>query len=138
VGEFHVTAAITALLLVFVVLQTKHFICDYPLQTLWMIKNKGTYGHPGGIIHSGIHALATTTAFLILTPTLLVGLGIMAGEFLLHYHIDWGKEQIIRRAHVTATDREFWWAIGFDQLLHHLTYIAIAAVLIATVGVALR
>lgn len=131
------TAGITAVLLVFVVLQTKHFICDYPLQTPWMLKNKGTYGHPGGIVHSGIHALATMTAFLVLTPTLLVGLGIIVGEFLLHYHIDWSKEQIIRRAGVVATDREFWWAIGFDQLLHHLTYIAIATALIVTVGVAL-
>jgi hypothetical protein len=137
VGDYQVTAAIIAVLLVFVVLQTKHFICDYPLQTLWMLKNKGTYGHPGGIVHSGIHALATITSFLVLTPTLLVGAGIVIGEFLLHYHIDWSKEQIIRRRGVVATDREFWWAIGFDQLLHHLTYIAIAAVLIATAGLAL-
>ena len=53
------TVAVTALLAVFVVLQVKHFICDYPLQTLWELKNKGTYLHPGGIVHSGVHALAT-------------------------------------------------------------------------------
>jgi hypothetical protein len=129
-----VTDPIGALLAVFLVLQIKHFVCDYPLQTLYMLKNKGTYGHPGGIIHSAIHGLATTASFLVIAPTLVVGIGIVIGEFLLHYHIDWSKEQVIRRMGWTATQREFWWAIGVDQLLHHLTYIAIAATLIAGSG----
>jgi len=133
-GEHEVTDPIGALLAVFFVLQIKHFVCDYPLQNLYMLKNKGTYGHLGGIIHSGIHALVSTVAFFIIAPTFLFGLGIVIGEFLLHYHIDWTKEQVIRRMGWTATDREFWWAIGADQLLHHLTYTGIAAVLIAGSG----
>ena len=129
--------AVITLIEILVVLQIKHFICDYPLQTLWQLKNKGTYGHPGGIVHSGLHAVGTCAAFLVVTPPLAIGIGIIAGEFVLHYHIDWAKEQVIRRMGWTATQREFWWAIGFDQLLHHLTYIAIAAILVATAGAAL-
>jgi hypothetical protein len=121
---------IAALLGVFTVLQIKHFIFDYPLQTAYHLKNKGTYGHPGGILHSSLHALATTATFLIITPTLWLGAAIVVGEFLLHYHIDWGKDQILRRIKSTSADRAFWWAIGFDQLLHHLTYVAIGAILI--------
>ena len=124
------TDPIVALLGVFTILQIKHFIFDYPLQTNYQLKNKGTYFHPGGILHSGLHALGTTATFLVITPPLWIGLGTVAGEFLLHYHIDWGKDQILRRMRKTSADRAFWWAIGFDQLLHHLTYVAIAAILI--------
>lgn len=118
-----------ALIAVFLILIVKHFVCDYPLQTRWQLTNKGTYGHPGGIVHSAIHACATALAFLVITPTLVVGLLIMAGEFLIHYHIDWSKENLIKRMGWTAQDGQFWIALGADQLVHHLTYVAIAAVL---------
>jgi hypothetical protein len=125
-----VTNLFWALISVFTILQIKHFICDYPLQTPYQLLNKGTYGHPGGIIHSGIHALATAMIFLVVTPTLLLGATIMIGEFLLHYHTDWAKDQITKGMGVTAKDRAFWWAIGADQLVHHLSYIVIAGVLV--------
>ena len=118
-----------ALLAVLLILTVKHFICDYPLQTHWQLVNKGTYGHPGGIVHAGIHALGTTVAFLIITPTLAIGLAIVVGEFLVHYHIDWTKENVIRRMGWTVQDSQFWLALGLDQLAHHLTYVAIAAIL---------
>lgn len=129
-GEYTVTDQVHALIAIFVVLEIKHFICDYPLQTLYELRNKGTYFHPGGILHSSIHALMTMAAFPFAPPSVALGTGIVVGEFLLHYHIDWSKEQIIRRMGWVSSDREFWWAIGADQLLHHLTYIAIAALLI--------
>jgi hypothetical protein len=117
------------LLIVLLILEVKHFICDYPLQTGYMLKNKGTYGHPGGIIHSAIHMIGTTLAFLVITPPLAYGLAIMAGEFVIHYHIDWTKEQFMRRMKLTQSDNAFWYALGADQLAHHLTYVGIAAVL---------
>jgi uncharacterized protein DUF3307 len=125
----------TALVVVLIVLEIKHFVCDYPLQTLYMVRNKGTYFHPAGIVHSGIHAFGTISAFFVVTPTLALGLAIVLGEFLVHYHIDWLKEQINRRMGYTTAKSEFWWAIGADQLIHHLTYVAIAVVLVReTVG----
>ena len=128
------TDPVQALIAIFAILQIKHFICDYPLQTMYQLRNKGTYFHPGGIIHSGLHALFTTSTFVVVAPGLVLGLGIVIGEFLLHYHIDWGKEQIIKRMRWMAAGREFWWAIGADQLLHHLTYVAIGAILVATLA----
>jgi hypothetical protein len=53
----------------------------------------------------------------------------MAGEFVIHYHIDWTKEQFMRRMKLTQSDNAFWYALGADQLAHHLTYVGIAAVL---------
>lgn len=38
---------------------TKHFIVDFPLQAFpYQYQNKGTYGHPGGLLHSGCISLA--------------------------------------------------------------------------------
>ena len=124
------TDPVQALIAVLVVLEIKHFICDYPLQTRFQLENKGTYFHPGGIVHAGLHALFTTAVFAIVSPTLALGIAIVVGEFVLHYNIDWSKDQIVRHNGWSAHDRGFWWAIGADQLLHHLTYIAIAALLL--------
>ena len=57
----------------------------------------------------------------------------MLAEFLLHYHIDWAKQQVMKHMGWKAADREFWWGIGVDQLAHHLTYLGIATVLWLTV-----
>lgn len=112
------------------VLQIKHFICDFTLQSSYQLLNKGTYLHPGGLLHAGLHALFTVAAFLVVAPTLALGLGIVVGEFLVHYHIDWGKERVIRETGWTPTQAQFWSAVGFDQFLHQLTYIVIAALLV--------
>lgn len=118
-----------AVLAVLLYLQIKHFVCDYPLQTTYQVNNKGTYGHPAGLLHASIHALFTIPAFLIISPPLPVGIAIVVGEFLVHYHIDWSKQQIMARTGWKAVDSEFWWGIGADQFLHYLTYLAIATVL---------
>jgi hypothetical protein len=124
-----VDQSIAAVLGVLVILEVKHFVCDYPLQTAYQVNNKGKYGHAAGFLHAGLHALGTTTAFLVLPPSLLVGVAILAGEFVLHYHIDWAKDNLMRWSRVTVKDSMYWWMIGADQLLHHLTYVAIAGIL---------
>lgn len=126
------TGPFQAVLVVLVVLQVKHFICDYQLQTLYQLKNKGRYGHPGGIIHSGLHVVGTAAIFLVVTPTPWLGIAILTGEFLIHYHVDWAKDNWIRQRGYTPADGAFWRAIGFDQFLHQLTYIAIAGILVGT------
>jgi len=122
-----------ALIAVLVILECKHFICDYPLQSLYQLRNKGIYFHPGGLLHAGLHAIATPLAFLVALPSVGLGITIVVGEFLLHYHIDWGKEQLVRRRAWNPAQNQFWWTMGADQLLHHLTYIAIAALLVRSI-----
>ena len=111
-------------------LMVKHFICDFTLQTPWMLAEKGRYGKLGGIVHSAIHVIGTALAILPARPPVPILVTILATEFVVHYHIDWTKEQIVRRFGWKAGAR-FWNAIGFDQLLHGLTYLAIAAYLFA-------
>jgi len=118
-----------AVVAVFLWLEIKHFIFDYVLQTPFQFRNKGTYGHPGGGLHSGMQALATIPAFLILPPGWLMGVTIIIGEFIVHYHVDWSKEQALRRMKLATTDAGYWRIYGIDQLAHHLTYVVIAALL---------
>ena len=114
------------------VLMFKHAVADFYLQTSYQYLNKGKYGHPGGIIHAGIHTALTPLVYLVLVPGSVLVAGVIAlAEFLLHYHIDWLKEQVTRKNGWTPQDRGFWYALGTDQLVHGLTYLAIVAVLIA-------
>ncbi len=121
----------TAILWGFAVLAVKHTIADYFLQTAYMFKNKGTYGHPGGLIHAGLHVALTPAVFLVLPPaSMLQVFSILAGEFVVHYHLDWSKEQLIKHYHLTQADPWFWHLFGLDQLGHSLTYLVIIAILI--------
>jgi hypothetical protein len=127
-----VPSSVVTLLLVLLVLQVKHFLFDYPLQSHFQLRNKVIYGHVGGLLHSALHILGTSVVFLIARPSLAVGAAILIGEFLVHYHLDWAKGQLNKRNRLTVTDALYWWGIGIDQMLHHMTYLAIAAVLYAT------
>ena len=122
---------VQTLIAVLAILQIKHFLCDFPLQTLYQLRNKGNYLHPGGVLHAGQHALLTTAAFVVAPPSFSLGLTIVVVEFLLHYHIDWTKEQLLRRNGWQTTQNAFWWALGADQMIHHLTYLAIGALLVS-------
>jgi len=111
-------------------LLVKHTIADYLLQTGYMVSNKGRYGHVGGIMHAGLHALLTLPVILILTSPPLATLAlILVGEFIIHYHIDWMKEKISDQLNLGPGKIRFWQLHGVDQLLHGLTYVAIVAIL---------
>ena len=114
------------------VLMVKHALADFYLQTPYQYLNKGTYGHPGGLLHAAILVALTPFVYLVILPgSLLVAGSIALGEFLVHYHVDWLKEQILRRNQLTTETPGFWRALGTDQLIHGLTYLVIVAVLIA-------
>ncbi len=126
------TPTVVTVLTAILVLQIKHFIFDYPLQTGWQLRNKVIYGHPGGLVHAGLHVLGTSAVFFVIRPSLPVAIGILAGEFVVHYHLDWAKGQFNRMNDLTTQNAMYWWGIGMDQLLHHLTYLVIVAILAAT------
>lgn len=106
----------------------KHFVCDFPLQANpWMYRNKGTYGHLGGITHALIHGIGT---FIVLFFWIGSGAWIFAlADAIAHYHIDWAKMNISKKLNLRADNSEwFWILLGFDQLLHHITYFVIVAI----------
>lgn len=120
-----------AMILGFAILAVKHTVGDYFLQTPYQYLNKGIYGHPGGLLHAGIHVALTTPIFLILPATLLIALLVLAGEFVIHYHVDWLKEQAVKGLGWGPDTAPFWRALGLDQLAHLLTYVGIVAILVA-------
>ncbi|MBY0225053.1 MAG: DUF3307 domain-containing protein [Hyphomicrobium sp.] len=109
----------------------KHAIADFTLQTRYQVSNKMTYGHPGGILHALIHAVLTLPVYFIFPSERAVILAITSLEFLIHYHIDYLKECAVSRYGWTPENTPFWWALGADQLLHNVTYLAITAYLFA-------
>lgn len=102
----------------------KHFIVDFPLQTKYQWSNKGTYLHPGGLLHSGLHGLGTYFVFLAYAPFASIFLALI--DFVVHYHIDWAKMNLnSKMGWGPHTSEKFWWLLGLDQFLHALTYIGL-------------
>ena len=109
-------------------LLTKHFIVDFPLQVPYHYKNKGTYGHLGGIQHALLHGIATWLVFVVVLGLTGAMTALIAGliDFVVHYHIDWAKMNLNKKlGWGPTTHEEFWWLLGADQFLHHVTYIVL-------------
>lgn len=143
-------AALTLLAL----LTIKHFVADFPLQTPYQYLNKGNYGHPGGILHSAIHAGFTAIAVIITLVifglpsaafTSLMIFNSVLVDFLVHYHCDWAKVQITHKYGWASAgvdengkkclriyDNKYFIALGADQLVHGLTYVAILGINVFT------
>ncbi len=107
-------------------LLVKHCLADFLLQTEHQRRTKGDYGASGGITHAATHILLTAPVFLILPGIGWGAIGaLLAGEFVVHYHLDWAKDQMVRSYGWTSHDTPFWWALGIDQLGHGLTYVGL-------------
>jgi hypothetical protein len=111
------------------VFEVKHFICDFVLQTAYLYRNKGIYGHRAGFIHAGLHAGGSVPAILLLSHDSGLIAAILFVEFLVHYHVDWLKLHIDKRYRLGINQSLYWAIFGADQLLHQLTYVGILAVL---------
>jgi hypothetical protein len=114
---------VTFALLLLVGFQIKHFICDGPLQTLSMVLAKSHYGRPLGVAHAAIHGVGTLAVFLLggLSSALILALV----DFVIHYHIDFAKENLVKRMGWGTDKGPFWWALSGDQALHQLTYLGL-------------
>jgi Protein of unknown function (DUF3307) len=109
-------------------LQFKHFICDGPLQTSKMVQQKSIYAASLGILHSALHGLGTGVVLFFFAPSIAMTAGFALVDFVVHYHIDYLKENIIKYFRWDFSDAEFWWALNADQALHQFTYLGIVAV----------
>jgi len=109
-------------------LQIKHYLADFRLQTPQQIATKGKYGNLVGLGHTLEHTLGTTIVllpFLWSHPVLLLGCSIF--DTLIHYHTDYAK---MRYGVKDISQQKFWWQLGLDKLVHQLTYVAIASVVV--------
>ncbi len=84
------------------------------------------------LAHVLVHTGATAIIFAILAPAYI---WIAAVDFVLHFAIDRAKGLLNRFFDNDPTKTGFWWLLGIDQTLHHLTHLGFA-ILIAVVKTA--
>ena len=109
----------------------KQLFADYIFQTTWMALGKDdqkTWFAPL-LAHVSIHAIGTLIICLLLNAALF---WLALVDFVVHGTIDRSKSWIQARYKLTATQGHFWWLLGTDQTLHHLTHLAFAIALAVT------
>ena len=102
---------------------------DFVLQTQEEVDYKGTYLDWRGVKHSVKHGVGTLLVFWSIGADFEYSALFGIADFLIHYHIDWAKMNMSKN--LTPKDHAFWTWLGFDQTLHHLTYIIFIAIMIA-------
>lgn len=115
--------------LLLVIYQLKHFLCDYPLQTQYMLgKFKGGDEWKLPLLaHAGVHGAGTLLIGLCFTPLFGIALMLALADFFAHFVIDRIK---VLKGSYPQTDKRFWWALGADQMAHHFTHYLIITILV--------
>lgn len=103
----------------------KHYVVDFVMQTDEMVKGKGIYGNPQGILHSLQHAIGTAMVAVMTVATPVFWLILPLIDFITHYHIDYIKMKYGCR---DISKKEFWNQLGLDQLAHYTTYLLMVIV----------
>lgn len=138
---------VTTIFVLLVVFQLKHFLADYPLQTRYMLgKFKPGLGYVLPLfLHASVHAAFT---FLICWTFSSFWFAVVAAVFdhTVHFLMDrlkaspslLGKHKPLTAKEYPCASEEgkrgnkyFWWSLGFDQGVHHLTHYVIIATLLA-------
>ncbi|WP_424977937.1 DUF3307 domain-containing protein [Leisingera sp. S232] len=115
-----------SVLLLLCALQVKHLFADFFLQTPKMLSGRCAYAHLGRAQHAGVHVIGSAVVFLLFAAPLAFILVLAVLEWVVHFHIDFGKARFSERKKLTPQQAMFWQAMGSDQALHQLTYIAMA------------
>lgn len=143
---------IPQIFLLLVAYQIKHFVCDYPLQGEYMLRKFSRDPRiwvPALAAHAGVQALGTMVIaglYLGFNPWVLALMGM---DFATHFVMDRFKadpDLLGRFKPLTGPEYQqavaqgrqdrilgnkfFWWALGFDQMVHHLTHYVIIYILI--------
>ena len=109
-----------------VLYQIKHFLCDYPLQTQYMLKKGADRGWINPLVlHCVVHGLGTLFILVIISVfhpiTVSVFVNLVLLDFTSHFVID-----RIKATYKSSVDKpSFWYALGLDQMCHHLIHILI-------------
>lgn len=112
------------------VFQIKHFIADFPLQKEYMLRKF----LPGWefvlplATHCAVHAVMTLGIVLAIRPSLW---WLAVADFVVHFIMDRIKSGPHYLGRFDDKNRPgFWNALGFDQMVHHLTSLYIVWALV--------
>jgi hypothetical protein len=101
-------------------LAVKHVVADFLLRNSWMASGKDRkagWALPL-LVHCAIHGVLTTALLLIMAPRFWF-IGLI--DFAIHLCIDGAKGLCAATFNVVQGHPWFWWLIGIEQALHHLT-----------------
>jgi len=141
----------TTLITLLIIYQVKHFLADYPLQTPYMLgKFKPGWDWVNPLItHCWVHGIFSFIIAFGFTRDLNFAVNMYCLDFFPHFIMDrikaspnmlgrftaLGKKDFhqIMDSSFSPTVREvmlksnklFWWSLGLDQMVHHLTHYAI-------------
>ena len=122
--------------------QIKHFLADYPLQGKFMLGKFAKF--PDFILpllaHAGVHAAFTFAIAICLKPA-KVAIVLALLDAAIHFTVDRIKaspdllgrfKPLTKETYIAAVQANdqaaikgntfFWWALGWDQMMHHLTH----------------
>jgi len=119
------------LFLLLVVYQIKHLVADYFLQGKYMLGKFKEHGWGQPLTaHVSVHAVFTFIICLSFGVSLLYSVALAALDFVVHFVVDRIKASPNLLGRWKPTEKQFWWALGVDQMMHHLThYVIIFAIL---------
>ena len=80
-------------------------------------------------VHCLVHGAVATLLFAVFAPQLWF-LGVI--DFAVHFCIDRTKGYVVSHLGITSEKQYFWWVIGIDQALHHVTDFAWAMIVAAS------
>lgn len=137
-----------------VIYQLKHFLADYPLQGRYMLGKFRDHEWVKPLLaHVGVHGAFTFFIALAFTHSLGVAWSLLALDAGVHFVMDRIKagrrylgrfkalsgleysdvtedllskdklRRFVARKRISG-NTYFWWALGFDQMVHHLTHYA--------------
>ena len=101
-------------------LTAKHVIADFFLQSTWMAVGKDLkrgWALPL-LAHCLVHLAVAMVLILIVAPRFWF---VALIDFAIHLAVDRAKGFCVATFRVKPEHQWFWWLIGIDQALHHLT-----------------
>ena len=101
-------------------LTVKHVIADFVLQTSWMAigKDQRTGWALPLLAHCLVHLAVAMALILIIAPRFWF---VALIDFAIHIAVDRTKGFCVSTFRVKQEHQWFWWLIGIDQAMHHLT-----------------
>lgn len=113
-----------SLLIFLILISVKHYLVDWVFQTDEMANEKGN--KPTLLFLHGLeHAIGTfMIGIFFISPVKILMIAMM--EILIHCLIDFTKSRIQMYTKWSFPQKKFLIAMGFDQMLHMLTYIGFA------------
>jgi|TARA_R110000803_G_scaffold30857_9_gene69299 hypothetical protein len=105
----------------------KHAICDLAIQRLFP-SNKEKYFNRQAHTHYFHHGLGSLFAGLVIDIKFAFVIFVL--DYVIHWHVDYCKTLVRKHYDLKDKDLQFWVLQSVDQILHYLTYILFAVLVL--------